>query len=59
MNVFTVDSGTWNSAKTIAFDVPYDSYIIINITGSNVVFDGTTDDRVLKEKCFHSHILEN
>ena len=50
MNVFTVDSGTWNSAKTIAFDVPYDSYIIINITGSNVVFDGTTDDRVLKEK---------
>ena len=32
-NVFNVTSEKWNSYENILFDVPYDSYVIINING--------------------------
>ena len=52
VNVFSIDSNTWSSIRGVVFDVPYDSYIIVNITGSNVVIDGTASyyEHYIKEK---------
>lgn len=37
-NIFNLTAESWNSYENIIFDVPYDSYVIINIEGNNIVF---------------------
>ena len=42
LNVFTINSSDWNNLSDIVMDVPYDSYVVFNIEGTDVLFDGTT-----------------
>lgn len=59
VNIFNIDADTWNSINDIILDVPYDSYIIINITGDNIVFNGyqQSQDNMFDNMFYEKNIL--
>ena len=52
INVFSVSNAGWSSINDIVFDVPYGSYVIVNITGDNIVLDGTHDSSTAPHKAY-------
>ena len=53
VNIFTVSASQWNGYETIVFDVPYNSYVIVNVTGDNVEFDGSTSLPYAQKNIFY------